>query len=401
MKIFVTIKTPREDLSLQTLATQIETEITHAGFTPFIASKELEKRGLTPGFMQFIRQHIEQSDLLLLLYHPDLRGGLIEQGIAYALGIPVWLGGSARGLLGRRHPIQFRHARGKALKEADVVVVAGFPFDFRLKYGLGIGARAKVVAANLSGEELRKNRRPQVAAQIHPADFLRRLADAAGPGEGRWAEWLGSVRAREEARDAEIAGQARTSGELVDPVHFFLRLEEKMADDAVIVADGGDFVATAAYTVRPRAPLSWLDPGVFGTLGVGGGFAVGAATVRGKGTEVWILFGDGSCAYSLAEIDTCVRHGLAPIAVVGTDASWGQIARDQVKILGDDVGTVLRKTAYHSVAEGYGGVGLLLDDPRRIDEVLDRAIEIARAGKPVVVNVHLARSEFREGSISI
>jgi acetolactate synthase-1/2/3 large subunit len=317
------------------------------------------------------------------------------------LGIPVWLGGMARGLLGRRHPIQFRHARGKALEEADVVVVAGFPFDFRLKYGLGIGARAKVIAANLSGEELRKNRRPQVAAQLHPADFLRRLADAAGPGEGRWDEWLGSVRAREETRDAEIAGQARANGELVDPVHFFLRLEEKMADDAVIVADGGDFVATAAYTVRPRAPLSWLDPGVFGTLGVGGGFAVGAATVRGKGTEVWILFGDGSCAYSIAEIDTCVRHGLAPIAVVGTDASWGQIARDQVKILGDDVGTVLLRTAYHSVAEGYGGVGLLLDDPRKIDAVLDRAKEIARAGRPVLINVHLARSEFREGSISI
>ena len=316
------------------------------------------------------------------------------------LGIPAWLGGSARGLLGRHHPTQFRHARGKALKEADVVVVAGFPFDFRLKYGLGIGSRTKVVAANLSPEELRKNRRPQVGALMHPAEFLRRLAEVATAGAGRWQEWLTTLRGRESARDSEIAGSARADGEQVDPVHFFLRLEEKMADDAIIVADGGDFVATAAYTLRPRAPLSWLDPGVFGTLGVGGGFAVGAATIR-PGTEVWILYGDGSCAYSLAEIDTCVRHGLAPIAVIGNDASWAQIARDQVKILGDDVGTVLRRSAYHVVAEGYGGAGLLLDDPRKTDEVLDRAKQIARGGTPVVVNVHLARSEFREGSISI
>src|SRR6185436_1697755 len=119
------------------------------------------------------------------------------------LGIPAWLGGMARGLLGRHHPLQFRHARGKALKEADVVLVMGFPFDFRLKYGLSIGQRAKVIAANLSGEELRKNRRPQVAAEVHPADFLRRLADATGPGEGRWPEWFGKLREREAARDTE------------------------------------------------------------------------------------------------------------------------------------------------------------------------------------------------------
>ncbi|HEY8432158.1 MAG TPA: thiamine pyrophosphate-dependent enzyme, partial [Sandaracinaceae bacterium] len=99
--------------------------------------------------------------------------------------------------------------------------------------------------------------------------------------------------------------------------------------------------------------------------------------------------------------DTCVRHGFAPIAVVGTDASWAQIARDQVEILGDDVGTTLARTAYHEVAEGYGGVGLLLDDPAKVDETLERAKEIARSGKPVLVNVHIAKTDFRKGSISI
>ncbi|HQY64186.1 MAG TPA: thiamine pyrophosphate-dependent enzyme, partial [Polyangiaceae bacterium] len=177
-------------------------------------------------------------------------------------------------------------------------------------------------------------------------------------------------------------------------------LEERLDDSVVLVADGGDFVGTAAYILRPRSPLSWLDPGVYGTLGVGGGFATGAAACR-PGAEVWILYGDGSSAYSLSEFDTFARHGLAPIALIGNDAAWGQIARDQETLLGDDVGTTLRYTSYEKVAEGYGGVGLLIDDEAKIGEVLDEAKRIARSGRPVCVNVLLEKSDFRKGSISV
>jgi acetolactate synthase-1/2/3 large subunit len=315
------------------------------------------------------------------------------------LGVPTWLGGMARGLLGRRGELQFRHARASALKEADVAIVCGFPFDFRLKYGMGFGRSTRVVAANLSAAELRKNRRPDVALRMPPAELLLRLAERVAPAPS-WRSWVAACAEREAARDEEIAASAKSDGGLVDPIHLLGRLEEKLDDDSIIVADGGDFVATAAYVLRPRAPLSWLDPGVFGTLGVGGGFAVGAATLRPR-SEIWILYGDGSSAYSLAEFDTFVRHGLAPIAVVGTDGAWGQIARDQTKLLGSGVGTALLRTAYHRVAEGYGGVGLLLDDPARVDDVLDEAKAVRRSGRPVCVNVHLARTEFREGSISI
>ena len=117
------------------------------------------------------------------------------------------------------------------------------------------------------------------------------------------------------------------------------------------MADGGDFVATASYIIRPRAPLSWLDPGPFGTLGVGAGFALGAALAR-PGAEIWIIFGDGACGYSLTEFDTFVRHGVPVIAVVGNDAGWTQIAREQVKALGDDVGAVLARSAYHDGVDG-------------------------------------------------
>lgn len=317
-----------------------------------------------------------------------------------SLRIPTWLGGTARGLLGRHNETQFRHKRGAALKEADLVIVAGFPFDFRLGYGRSISSRATLVAANLSASEMRKNRRPEIPVHMHAGEFLQSLSDTVGGNIGPWNDWFEALRDREAQRDEEIRSQAKAPSELVNPLQLFLKMEEKMADDAVLVVDGGDFVATAAYILRPRQPLSWLDPGVFGTLGVGGGFAVGAAKVR-PGKEIWLIYGDGSCAYSLAEIDTYVRHGLAPIAVIGTDGSWAQIAREQVPLLGDDVGTVLRRTAYHVAAEGYGAVGLLLDDPSKIDSTLDQAKELAASGKPVVVNVHIASSEFRKGSISM
>lgn len=340
-----------------------------------------------------------------------------------AMGVPTYLGGMARGLLGRSDDLQFRHARTPALKEADVVIIAGFPFDFRLGYGRSIGKDAKIIAANLSAAELRKNRRPDVAVEMHPGEFLVAIGEKVASAKATYPEWFETLRKRESARDAEIVSSAKAANEAanaeakagadaakaeaakgeakgIDPVHFFLRLEEAMSADAAIVVDGGDFVATASYIVRPRAPLSWLDPGVFGTLGVGGGFAVGAQVVK-PDREVWLLWGDGSSAYTLAEMDTCVRHGLAPIAIIGNDASWAQIAREQVEILGTPLGTVLRHTDYHKVAEGYGAVGMLLSDPAKIDETLAAAKATAKSGKPVCINVMLKPSEFRKGSISI
>ncbi|MCS6900111.1 MAG: thiamine pyrophosphate-binding protein [Polyangiaceae bacterium] len=316
------------------------------------------------------------------------------------LGVPVYLGGMARGLLGKRCEIQFRHERGKALKEADLVIVCGFPFDFRLKYGQSIPRSARLVAANLSAATLRKNRIPDIAVCMHPGQFLVDLAERAGTSGAGRKPWLDTLTQREQARDAEITREQEPTPGRVNPLRFFLELDKKLDDSAMLVADGGDFVATGSYILRPRSPLSWLDPGVYGTLGVGGGFATGAAVCR-PGSEVWILWGDGSSAYSLAEFDTFVRHGLAPIAVIGTDALWAQIARDQTDLLGDDVGTVLRDTSYEKVAEGYGGVGLLLNDESKIAGTLDEAKRIARSGKPVCINVLLARSDFRKGSISV
>ena len=315
------------------------------------------------------------------------------------LGIPTFLGGSSRGLLGRYSDIQFRHKRTAALKEADVVIIAGFPFDFRLGYGLKINKSATLISLNLDAEALTKNRKPTIPIRVHPGQFLVQLAAAMGSVSPP-ASWFQTLRDREQARDDEIRSQANSNGPLIDPIDLFLRIEDVVDDDSILIVDGGDFVATGSYIVRPRGPLCWLDPGVFGTLGVGGGFAVGASSVRSN-AEVWLFYGDGSSAYSLAEFDTYIRSGFAPIAVIGTDASWQQIARDQVKILGDAVGTELLRTDYHTVAEGYGGRGILLKDPAQIDSVLAEAKRLASEGIPVCINAHLADSDFREGSLSI
>jgi acetolactate synthase-like protein len=318
-----------------------------------------------------------------------------------AIGVPVYLSGMARGLLGRDHPLQMRHHRKKALREADLVILAGVPCDFRLDYGRHIGRRAALVSANRSRTEIAKNRRPKVAALGAPDLFLVALAGRLGGPRGRWSGWLGALRARDAEREAEIRAQAEAEGRGgLNPLRLCFGVEAALGEDSVVVVDGGDFVATASYVVRPRRALSWLDPGPFGTLGVGAGFALGARLVR-PGAEVWILYGDGSVGYSLAEADTFVRHGVGVIAVVGNDAGWTQIARDQVEILKDDVGTRLAPTAYERAAEGLGAVGRRLDDPARIEEVLGEARRLAGEGRPVYVDARLARSDFRKGSVSM
>lgn len=317
------------------------------------------------------------------------------------LGIPVYLSGMARGLLGRDHALQVRHQRRLALRESDCVLLAGVPCDFRLDYGRHVRRSATLIAANRSRKDARLNRRPDVAAIGDAGFFLQALGErTTGDEVTRRAGWLGTLRARDDAREAEIDAQALIPGEHVNPLALLRELEREAGDDALFVADGGDFVAAASYVLHPRGPLGWLDPGAFGTLGVGAGFALGAATTW-PDREVWIVFGDGACGFGLAEFDTFVRHRIPVIALVGNDAGWTQIAREQVKMLHDDVATVLARTDYHAVAAGFGAEGIVVRRGEEVAPALRRAREIARRGKPVLVNAWLDHTAFREGSLSM
>jgi acetolactate synthase-like protein len=161
----------------------------------------------------------------------------------------------------------------------------------------------------------------------------------------RWTDFCSGLRQsaekKEEANAAKMHETAIGRGEkegmpLLNPLLLCQTLEDSLPDDSVLVADGGDFVATAANIVRPRGHLRWLDPGAFGTLGVGGGFALGAALVRPT-AEVWLLWGDGSAGYSLMEFDTFARHRVPVVALVGNDACWTQIEREQTPMFQDSV----------------------------------------------------------------
>jgi len=316
------------------------------------------------------------------------------------LDIPVYLSGMARGLLGRNQAVQFRHHRKEALREADLVILAGVPCDFRLEYGRHISSKARVISINRSKTDLTKNRTPSHGVLGDPLRFLVDLSTQMGDAlRSSWDPWKKTLQQREQSREDSIQATGREAQGL-HPLSLFLEMEKQLGDNVVFVADGGDFVGTAAYILRPRSPLSWLDPGVFGTLGIGGGFAAGAKLCRPDQTVV-IIYGDGSAAYSLAEFDTFVRHRLPVIAIVGNDASWSQIARDQVDILKDDCGTVLAHSDYEKVAMAFGGGGRRVASLEEFNSALEEAQASIRRGVPYLINAVIEKSEFRKGSLSM
>ncbi|XP_050770383.1 2-hydroxyacyl-CoA lyase 2 [Gymnogyps californianus] len=323
-----------------------------------------------------------------------------------ALGIPCYLGGAARGLLPPGSPILLRQNRRDALRDADLVLLAGAVCDFRLSYGRLFGRRAVIVAVNRDRAQLLRNSdvfwKPRLAVQGDAASFVARLARSlrgyACPGD--WVEGLREADRKKEQANREKA--ATPTPQHLNPLDLLYRLDALLPPESLLVADGGDFVGTAAYIVRPRRPLAWLDPGAFGTLGVGGGFALGAKLCR-PDAEVWVLYGDGSLGYSVMEFDTFVRHKTPVIALVGNDACWSQIAREQVALLGSNVACGLEYLDYHTVAEALGGKGFVVGRPdhERLDAILRAAQDACRQGHPVLVNALIGKTDFRDGSISV
>ncbi|XP_061299273.1 2-hydroxyacyl-CoA lyase 2 [Pezoporus flaviventris] len=323
-----------------------------------------------------------------------------------ALGVPCYLGGAARGLLPPNSPILLRQSRREALREADLVLLAGAVCDFRLSYGRLFGRGAAIVAVNRDREQLLRNSdifwKARLAVQGDAASFVVRLARSL-PGYGCSGEWLQRLRERERGKEQENREKAAIPTEQhLNPLELLQVLDELLPPESLLVADGGDFVGTAAYIVRPRRPLAWLDPGPFGTLGVGGGFALGAKLCRPE-AEVWVLYGDGSLGYSLMEFDTFVRHKVPVIALVGNDACWSQIAREQVALLGSGVACGLHYLGYHLVAEALGAKGFVVgrQDRERLGSVILAAQDSCRRGHPVLLNALIGRTGFRDGAISV
>jgi acetolactate synthase-1/2/3 large subunit len=324
------------------------------------------------------------------------------------LGIPTWLQGMCRGLLGADSDLYIRNNRGAAFAKSDCIIICGVPFDFRTGYGLSIPLPTFVVAVNRDIDDLHLNRdfkfwmSPSVAIHGDPCNFIidlaREMSATISPATqwGDWSKnWLDQDKKKNDA-NLEVAAQKT---QFINPVKLCQEIDKYIADDSILVGDGGDFVATVAYNVRARQPLSWLDPGLYGTLGIGAGFAMAAKLVK-PASEVWLFWGDGACGYSMIEFDTLRRFNIPIIAVVGNDACWMQIWRGQVDIFNDETGCTLEYTNYHEISKALGCEGFVIDSEDQIATVLQQAKLLAAQGKSVLINAKIGKTEFRKGSLS-
>jgi acetolactate synthase-1/2/3 large subunit len=306
---------------------------------------------------------------------------------AEALRLPVIANGQARGVLPRGHELLVTRARSAALRQADLVIVAGTPLDFRLGYG-SFGpeeARAKVVHVADSPAGIATHVPLAASAAGDLAAFFTALAasGAASPGgaDPDWGPGLASaVRGALAADGPLLASEA-------DPVHparIYGELLKVLDDDAVVIGDGGDFVSFAGKYVEPARPGGWLDPGPFGCLGTGLGYAIAARLAR-PSAQVVLLLGDGAAGFSLMDADTLVRHGLPVVMVCGNNAGWGLERHPMRSLYGYDVAADLQPGCrYDEVVRALGGAGELVTAPGDIGPALRRAFD---SGVPYLVNV--------------
>lgn len=319
------------------------------------------------------------------------------QALVEALGIPTFTNGMARGALGAQHPLYFLHARKAALAQADLVLLAGVPLDFRLNYGTSIAEQAQLIRIDRDPAELARNRQAAVSACGDPGDFLAKLTRIFTPPAHAWNPWKETLQREEQARQARIEAEAATSTRPVNPLRMGLEINRLLSPKSIVIGDGGDIVGSAAYTVRPRGLGQWLDAGPLGTLGAGAPYAI-AAKLLYPDSDVWVIFGDGAFGLNGMEYDTAVRFNLPFVGVIGNDAAWTQIKRAQLPFYGRAIATELHLTRYDKMVEALGGWGTFVQDTGELPEALKAALA---SQKPALVNVHIGETDFRKGSISM
>jgi thiamine pyrophosphate-dependent acetolactate synthase large subunit-like protein len=299
--------------------------------------------------------------------------------------LPVYLNGSGRGSLPPDHELFFQHSRSAALEEADVVCVIGTALDFRLRYGR-FGAE-KLIHVHGDPREVGRNRVPDAAIVGDCAAVLTALASAVERPADQRAAWLERLRQAESAwwdsHRAEIESDAA-------PLHHYrlgAELDRVLDEDTVVIGDGGDVVAAVSRVLRIHRPGHWLDPGPFGCLGVGPGYATGVHEA-GFGGRIVCVMGDGAFGLNGLDFDTLVRFEIPAVLVVGNDGAWGEIRVPQVGMYGADaeIATRLAPSRYERLCEVFGGHAEHVEAPAELAPALERALA---AGEPAIVNVML------------
>jgi acetolactate synthase-1/2/3 large subunit len=303
--------------------------------------------------------------------------------LAEELGIPVFLNGLARGCIPADHALFFSRARSNGLKGADVALVIGVPMDFRLGFGQSFGEETELVVIDRA-EPLRDHPRA-VAAELYGS--IRGILDALrveARGVSRPGEWVAELRAAEDERRAAERAELDDARAPLHPMRLYRELGEILDRNAIIVGDGGDFVSYAGRVVDSYEPGCWLDPGPFGCLGCGPGYAL-AAKIAHPDRQVVLLLGDGAFGFSGMEFDTLARHGVNVVGVMGNNGIWALEKHPMEFLYGYSVAAELRPaTRYDEVVAALGGHGELVERPDQLRPALERAFA---AGLPALVNV--------------
>ena len=307
-----------------------------------------------------------------------------------AVGVPVITNGMGRGVIPGGHPQLSTKARSQALGGADLVVVVGTPLDFRLGYGIfggkeeGTSPAQVVHIADSPGQlSVHATLADSVCGDLTSVfDGLQASLERGSKPD--WSAWVGQLQDTVKtatARDLELLG---AEADPIHPARIYGELVPRLAEDAVVIGDGGDFVSFAGKFVEPKRPGGWLDPGPYGCLGAGLGSAIAARIAR-PSAQVVLLLGDGAAGFSLMDVDTLVRHDLPVVMVMGNNSAWGLEKGPMQMLYGYDVAADLaQRTAYHDVVKALGGAGEMVTDPKQIGPALDRAFA---SGVPYLVNI--------------
>jgi acetolactate synthase-1/2/3 large subunit len=312
------------------------------------------------------------------------RGEVALLELAQTLRIPVFLNGLARGCVAADHELFFSRARSQALKGADVALVMGVPMDFRLGFGGSFGEETEIVVVD-SAEPERRHPRP-VAVECYGAigPTLTGLRAAAGGAALASEAWISELRrAESERREAERV-ELEDGRRPLHPMRLYAELGRVLDRDAIVIGDGGDYVSYAGRVIDSYQPGCWLDPGPFGCLGTGPGYAL-AAKLAHPERQVVLLVGDGAFGFSGMEFDTLARHGVNVVGVMGNNGIWALEKHPMEFLYGYSVAAELRPgTRYDQVVEALGCHGELVERPEDVGPALERAFA---SGLPALVNV--------------
>jgi acetolactate synthase-1/2/3 large subunit len=321
------------------------------------------------------------------------------RALAERVDLPVYCNGAARGSLPPGHPLLFVRSRRDALARADVILVIGTPFDFRLAYGKRLAADAKVIQIDLDQGEIGHNRGVDIGIAGDAGAILGQIAAAAEKVADRHRAWLEHLRATERAAYEKDLPLLTSEKVPIHPLRLAKEINDFLTEDTIFIGDGGDVVTISANVIQPRKPGHWLDPGPLGTLGVGMPFAI-AAKVALPHKEALVLFGDGAFGFNGFEYDTAVRFNLPVLGVVGNNAAWNQIRYGQISKYGSargDTANLLATTRYDKVVEALGGYGEHITEPGEIRGALERA---RASGKPACLNVMIDPDVYSSGTMN-